>query len=165
VTGPRDYPPRICYNTEKEVLTMANGTAVPPLTERRTSREPISVSVIPVDEKRFESEIRRIDTVFSEERKNREKFETRIEKAVNDLRGDMNSRFDKMEKSVDARFEKIDARFEKIDARFEKIDVRFEKIDVRFEKMNDKMDSHFKWMMGFLVGAVLIPIALQYFTK
>ncbi|MDR2174485.1 MAG: hypothetical protein LBO82_00930 [Synergistaceae bacterium] len=43
------------------------------------------------------------DTAVSEEKKGREKFETRMEKAVNDLRGGM-----------DARFEKIDARFGKL---------------------------------------------------
>ncbi|MDR1650129.1 MAG: hypothetical protein LBR71_07690 [Synergistaceae bacterium] len=152
-----------------------------------------------VDEKRFESEIKRIDTTLADERKNREKFETRIEKSVNDLRGEINTRFDRMEKTVDARFDKmektVDARFDKmeksVDTRFDKmeksvsarfdkmeksVDARFEKVDsdirdlrgemfAGFDRLNGKMDSLFRWMIGFLVGAVLIPIALQYFTK
>jgi ribosome-associated translation inhibitor RaiA len=122
---------------------MANDTATTQA-GRGTRRETVSIPVTPVDERRFESEIRRMDTMISDEKKNREKFETRIEKAVNDLRIDTNARFDKLEKSIDSRFEKVDS---------------------RFEKLNDKLDSHFKWMMGFLVGAVLIPIALQYFAK
>jgi flagellar capping protein FliD len=67
-----------------------------------------------------------------------------------------------MEKSIDARFEKVENEIK--DLRGDMKDLRGE-VNTRFEKMNDKMDSHFKWMMGFLVGAVLIPIALQYFTK
>ncbi|MDR1378052.1 MAG: hypothetical protein LBJ36_03280 [Synergistaceae bacterium] len=45
-----------------------------------------------MDKKRFESEICYVDAAVSEE-KSREKFETRTEKAVNDLRNDMNLRF------------------------------------------------------------------------
>ncbi|MDR2176088.1 MAG: hypothetical protein LBO82_09180, partial [Synergistaceae bacterium] len=51
-----------------------------------TQRETISILITPVDERRFESEIRRMDEAVSDEKKNRDKFETRIEKAVNDLR-------------------------------------------------------------------------------
>jgi hypothetical protein len=70
--------------------------------------------------------------------------------------------FEKLEKSLNSRFDKVDARFDKIDTRFEK----FEKsVDAKFDKLNDKMDSHFKWMIGLLIGAIMIPIALQYFAK
>ncbi|MDR1648852.1 MAG: hypothetical protein LBR71_01205 [Synergistaceae bacterium] len=171
------------------MMANAAGVAAP------VEREFLPPVFIAVDERRFESEIKRIDTTLADERKNREKFETRIEKSVNDLRGEMNTRFDNMEKSVNARFDKIeksvDARFDKmeksVDARFDKIEksvnARFEKVDsdirdlrgemfglrgemfTGFDKLNGKMDSHFRWMIGFLVGAVLIPIALQYFTK
>jgi chaperonin cofactor prefoldin len=145
---------------------MPIGTTPTLPTTRGTQRETFSVSVTPVDEKRFEGEMRRIDAVFSEEKKNREKFETRVEKAVDDLRGEMNVRFDKIdvrfekaEKNVDARFDKmeksIDARFEKmennIDARFEKMennmDARFEKaeknVDARFDKAEKSIDARF----------------------
>ena len=145
---------------------MANGVTIPNPTAGHTPREVLPPTFTAVDERRFESEIRRIDTTLADERKNREKFETRIEKAVNDLRGDVNTRFDKMEKSVDARFDRME---KNVDARFDKmersVDARFEKVDVKFDQLNDKMDSHFRWMLSFLVGAILIPIALQYFTK
>jgi hypothetical protein len=101
---------------------MTNDTAGTTSATRGTGHETVSLLVTPVDEKRFESEMRRTDAAVSEEKKNREKFETRIEKAVNDLRGEMNSRFDRMEKSVGTRFEKVDAHFEKLE---NKIDSNF----------------------------------------
>jgi DNA anti-recombination protein RmuC len=135
-----------------------------------TQRETFSVSVTPEDEKRFESEIRRTDAVVAEEKKSREKFETQIGKAVNDLHVEMNSRFEKMEKSIDTRFEKmeksIDTRFEKveksIDTRFEKmeksIDTRFEKVDARFDRMDDRL----WWIFGAVDISILIPLATKY---
>ncbi|MDR2175075.1 MAG: apolipoprotein A1/A4/E family protein [Synergistaceae bacterium] len=124
-----------------------------------TQRETISVLITPVDERRFESEIRRLDEAVSDEKKNREKFETRIEKAVNDLRVEMNVRFDKMEKSVDSRFDEmkksVDSRFDKmeksVDSRFDKmeksVDSRFDKmeksVDSRFDEMEKSVDSRF----------------------
>jgi peptidoglycan hydrolase CwlO-like protein len=130
---------------------MANGVTTSNSAVRNTPREFLPPTFTAVDERRFESEIRRIDTTLADERKNREKFETRIEKSVNDLRGEMN-----------AQFEKVDARFEKVESDIK--DLRND-MNARFEKVVDKMDSHFMWMMGFLVGAILIPIALQYFAK
>ena len=98
---------------------MANGTSAP--AARETEQKSFSATVVSVDEKRFESEIRRGDASFSEEKKNREKFETRIEKAISDLRGEMNTKFDK----VDAKFDKIDAKFDKVDEKFDRVDARF----------------------------------------
>ncbi|MDR1650138.1 MAG: hypothetical protein LBR71_07740 [Synergistaceae bacterium] len=146
---------------------------------RETRRESFSVLAASVDEKRFESEIRRIDTAVSDEKKNREKFETRIEKTVNDLRGDMNARFDK----VDAHFDKVDARFEKVDARFEKVDARFDKVESEIKylrsEMNDRMDrldgrmdrldgrmdrldDRLWWIFGAVVLSILVPVVLKY---
>ncbi|MDR2137845.1 MAG: hypothetical protein LBO68_06105 [Synergistaceae bacterium] len=88
---------------------MANGTTAAAV--RGTQRETVSISVIPLDERRFESEIRRVDTTVSEEKKGREKFETRIEKAVNDLRGEMKD----LRGEMNARFEKVN---DKIDGNF-----------------------------------------------
>ncbi|MDR1621223.1 MAG: hypothetical protein LBS00_02485 [Synergistaceae bacterium] len=134
------------------------GVTAPNPTERNTPREFHPPTFTAVDERHFASEMRRIDTTLADERKNREKFETRIEKSVNDLRGEMNARFEKMEK----RFDKMEERFDKME---ESVDARFEKVNAKFDKLNDKMDSYFRWMMGFLMGAILIPIALQYFAK
>jgi uncharacterized protein YpuA (DUF1002 family) len=113
-----------------------------------TQRETFSVSVTPVDEKRFESEIRRTDAVVAEEKKSREKFETQIEKAVNDLHVEMNSRFEKMEKNIDTRFEKME----------KSIDTRFEKVDARFDRMDDRL----WWIFGAVVISILIPLVTKY---
>jgi DNA repair exonuclease SbcCD ATPase subunit len=132
---------------------------------RETGREPFSALVGFVDEKRFESEIRRIDTVAADEKKNREKFETRIEKTISNLRDDMVERFEK----VDARFEKVDARFDKVDARFEKVDARFEKVESEIKylrsEMNgrmDRLDDRLWWIFGAVVLSILVPVVLRY---
>jgi hypothetical protein len=119
---------------------MANGVTTPNPAKRDTPREFVPPTFTAVDERRFESEIKRIDTTLADERKNREKFETEVFR----------------------RFDKVDTRFEKTDSNIK--ELRGE-MYAGFDKLNDKIDSHFRWMMGFLVGAVLIPIALQYFTK
>jgi septal ring factor EnvC (AmiA/AmiB activator) len=126
---------------------MESGVATPNPITRNTQREVLPPTFTAVDEKRFESEIKRIDATIAEDKKNL----TRIEKAVNDLRGEMNTRFDKMEKSIDSRFAKTDSDIK---------DLRGEINELRRES-----NSHFLWMMGVLVVAVLIPIALQYFAK
>jgi chaperonin cofactor prefoldin len=151
---------------------MANETLTSIPTVRGTGKENLSAPLVIVEEKRFESEIKRIDTAVADGKKVHEKFETEVLRRFDKV----DARFDK----VDVRFDKVDARFDKIDARFEKVDVRFEKleesIDARFEKaekntdakldkLNDKIDSHFKWMITLLVGTILVPIALQYFAK
>jgi DNA anti-recombination protein RmuC len=139
---------------------MANGVTIPNPTAGHTPREVLPPTFTAVDERRFESEIRRIDTTLADERKNREKFETRIEKAVNDLRGDMNAQFNKMEKNVDARFDRmeksVDAQFDKmeksVDTRFDKmeksVDARFDRmeknVDARFDKMERSVDARFE---------------------
>jgi uncharacterized protein YpuA (DUF1002 family) len=117
-------------------------------TMRGTQRETFAVSITPVDEKRFESEIRRMDAVLSEEKKNREKFETRIEKAVNDLHGEMNVRFEKMEKNVDARFEKME----------KNINERFDKADTRMSRLEDRL----WWIFGAIILSILLPLAKEY---
>ena len=166
---------------------MPNGTAV----AEETRRETFSAPITPVDEKRFESELRRIDAAVSEEKKAREKFETRIEKSINDLRGEMNSRFDKMEKSVDTRFDKIeksvDTRFEKmeknVDARFNEVNARFEKVDgesrdlrgemkdLRGEMKDlrgdvnvrmDRLDDRLWWIFGAVIISILLPVVMKF---
>jgi hypothetical protein len=140
------------------VSIVAQEVTIPNPTARNAPREILPPTFTAVDERRFESEIRRIDTTLADERKNREKFETEVFRRFDKV----DARFENLEKSIDSRFEKVDVRFENLE---KSIDARFEKVDVKFDRLNDKMDSHFRWMMGFLVGAVLIPIALQYFAK
>ena len=134
---------------------MANETATAP---REAQREAISIFITPVDEKLFESEIRHINNAASEEKRSRENFETRIEKAVNDLRGDIKD----LRGDMNSRFEKVDARFEKVDAQFEKVDARFEKIDEKFEKIVEKIDGNFKWMLTTYIAVMGVVLAAFY---
>jgi chromosome segregation ATPase len=60
--------------------------------------------------------------------------------------------------SIDKRFEQIDKRFEQVDRKFEQIDRRFEQVDRRFEHLENKLDSHFKWIMGSIGGLSLTVI-------
>ena len=53
----------------------------------------------------------------------------RIDRKLDASIKDAKERFDRFERTMDARFERIDARFESIDARFESIDARFERFD------------------------------------
>ena len=123
---------------------MAKGVTTPNQKSRNAPREFLPPTFTAVDERHFESEIKRIDTTLADEKKNREKFETRIEKSVNDLRNEVNARFDKMEENVDSRFEKMDG---------------------KINELRRESNTHFMWMMSLLIGAILIPIALQYFAK
>jgi predicted nucleic acid-binding Zn-ribbon protein len=66
------------------------------------------------------------------------------DKPLGEFRGEVNARFDK----VDKQFEKVDERFDKVDARFEKVDERFEKVDKRFEKVEGKIESGIKELRG-----------------
>ncbi len=65
----------------------------------------------------------------------------RMEVGFAGQRSEMNARFDRLEKSLEARFGKVDERFDKVDARFEKVDERFEKVDARFEKVDAKFEA------------------------
>ena len=119
---------------------MADSTAA----ARETRRETFSAPITPVDEKRFESELRRTDAAVSEEKKNREKFETRIEKTVNDLRGEMNSRFARVEDEMK--------------------DLRGEIKDLRGEmttRMN-RLDDRLWWILGAVILSILVPIVMKY---
>jgi hypothetical protein len=124
----------------EEVMTMESGVTTPNTITRNTQREVLPLTFTAVDEKRFESEIKRIDATLTDERKNREKFESEVLK----------------------RFDKVDVRFDKLE---KSVDVRFERMEGQINELRREGNSHFLWMMGVLVVAVLIPIALQYFAK
>jgi chromosome segregation ATPase len=64
----------------------------------------------------------------------------------------LNTRFDQLTTSVDARFEQVDKRFDQlttsVDARFEQVDRRFERVDTQFDavmaalaQINTKLDN------------------------
>jgi prefoldin subunit 5 len=65
--------------------------------------------------------------------------------------------------SIDKRFEEVDKRFEEVDRKFDKVDRKFDQIDRRFEHLEDKMDSHFNWIMGS-IGALSLTTILSLVT-
>jgi archaellum component FlaC len=67
----------------------------------------------------------------------------RMERGFAEQRSEMNTRFDRLENSLEMRFEKIDERFERVDARFERVDAHFETVDARFERV----DAHFETVL------------------
>jgi hypothetical protein len=73
-----------------------------------------------------------------------------------------------LEHRVDVRFESSDRRLEsleqRMDARFEAVDRRFDTVDRHVASLNEKMASHFLWLVGIqvtilvaIVGALLAP--------
>ena len=135
---------------------MADSTAAAHETRRETFSAPItSASIIPVDEKRFESELRRTDAAVSEEKRNREKFETRIEKSVNDLRGEMNSRFVRVEGEIKDLRGEMNSRFVKVEDEIK--DLRGE-MTARMNRLDDRL----WWILGAVMLSILVPIVMKY---
>lgn len=102
---------------------------------------------MPVEEKTFSSEVKRFDSEIANIKKSHDKFETKVEKAIDDLRQDMRDGFAK----VDARIDRLDARIDRLDARIDKIDGRI-----------DRIDGRLWWLMGAIVISILMPVALKF---
>ena len=82
-------------------------------------------------------------------------FMKQIDKRFEELRDDMNKRF-----------EQVDKRFEQIDKRFEQIDRRFEQIDRRFEQITLRIDRFMFWSLGLVVSSTVLIIGyMHYFLK
>ena len=62
------------------------------------------------------------------------------QKGFEELRGEMNEKFDK----VDEKFERVDERFERVDEKFDKVDEKFEKVDERFNQVLNNQDQVLK---------------------
>jgi chromosome segregation ATPase len=92
----------------------------------------------------------------------------RMETGFTEQRKEMNARFDRLEKSLEVRFEKVDERFEKVEDRFEKVDDRFEKVDAKFETIHDQIVRTQEMVIGLhatltrfslgLLGAVIVAV-------
>ena len=65
--------------------------------------------------------------------------ETWTDQRLDELKKDMDHRFD----SVDQRFDAVDQRFDAIDQRFEAVDQRFEAVDQRFNMVEARMAEGF----------------------
>ncbi|MDR1622786.1 MAG: hypothetical protein LBS00_10470 [Synergistaceae bacterium] len=123
-----------------------------------------------MDEKRFESELRRVDSNIAGASRSQEKFETEVFRRFNIIDGHfekIDTRFEKMEAQIDVRFKKVDARFEKMEAQ---IDTRFEKVDEDIKDLRNEVNARFKetndrlwWIMGAIIVSILIPLMLKYF--
>jgi len=64
---------------------------------------------------------------------------TFVQQQINDLRIDMNNKFD----AVDIRFEKLETRFDEADKRFDVADRRFDEFEARVNNRFDKIDKKF----------------------
>ncbi|MDR1378248.1 MAG: hypothetical protein LBJ36_04280 [Synergistaceae bacterium] len=140
---------------------MLNDTATTASTASRTQRETFSATITPVDEKRFESEIRRTDAAVSDEKKNREKFETRIEKNIYDLRGEMKDLRSDMK---DLRSDMKDLRDE-MNLRFEKTDRDMKDLRGEMNTRMNRLDDRLWWIFGAVLISILLPIVMKYLMK
>ncbi|MDR1510591.1 MAG: hypothetical protein LBS53_13250 [Synergistaceae bacterium] len=161
---------------------------MPTTLEKAPQKESVSVLITPVDERRFDSENKKLTSEIENVKKSQEKFETRIEKKFDEQRQDMNIRLEKVDArfarlthdmnagfekvdvrferlihDMNARFEKVDARFERLiqdmNTRFEKVDARFDKIDARFEGINNRL----WWVFSTVILSILAPVVLKFF--
>jgi archaellum component FlaC len=92
----------------------------------------------------------------------------RMEGGFSEQRREMNARFDRLEKGLEARFSKVDERFEKVDERFEKVDERFEKVDAKFDGVNEQIARTQEMVIGLhatltrfslgFVGAAIVAV-------
>ena len=110
---------------------MANNTVKNSPTIRGTVRETI---ITPVDEKYFESELRRVDSTIANVARSQEKFE----------------------KEVFKRFDKMDSDIKNLRS---EVNMRFSEMNARFNEMNDRL----WWIMGVMIVSILIPIITKYF--
>ncbi|MEK5037237.1 hypothetical protein [Sporosarcina sp. FSL K6-3457] len=75
-----------------------------------------------------------------------------MEELLKQFMGQMDSRFEQMEKRMDVRFEemekRMDARFEemeeRMDARFDQVDKRFDKVELDMANNQTENRSHFR---------------------
>jgi exonuclease VII large subunit len=108
--------------------------------------------------------IERTVRVEEELRSLREMSESKFEA----LQREMNARFDASEKRFEALQREMNARFEAVDKRFETVDMRFESLqremNARFEAM-DKRFSTIQWMIGILVGIPAIAMTIIQLVK
>ncbi|MCX7925164.1 MAG: hypothetical protein N2554_05065 [Fimbriimonadales bacterium] len=64
-----------------------------------------------------------------------------LPKQFEQLREEMNARFDAMQEYVDRRFDEVDERFNEVDRRFDEVDERFNEVDQRFDEVDRRFDA------------------------
>ena len=78
-----------------------------------------------------------------------------LRSAVTEFRGDVNRRFAEIQEQMNRRFEHVDFRFEGVDRRF--VDL-LAHMHQRFDAVDQKMDRHFTWLVGIVVGGFVTMI-------
>ncbi len=87
-----------------------------------------------------------------------------IDKRIDDLRSEMNARFEQ----IDKRFEQVDKRFEQIDKRFEQVDRRFEQVDKRFEQVDRRFAeqmTYWGWIIAGMFSLLAVFVALLLWDR
>ena len=86
----------------------------------------------------------------------------------------MDKRFEELREDMNRRFEQVDKRFEQVDKRFEELredmNRRFEQVDKRFEELREDMNKRFSqlfWFIGLFIplSNSLLFAALSYVLK
>lgn len=80
----------------------------------------------------------------------------RMEYGFAEQRNEINVRFDRLEKSLDARFDRVDERFEKIDERFEKVNDQIARTQEMIIGLHATLT---RFSLGFLGAAMVAVIA------
>lgn len=98
----------------------------------------------------------------------------RVEVGFAEQRSEMNARFDRLEKSLEARFEKVDERFDRVDERFERVDAKFERVDAKFDLVSEQIARTQETVIGlyamlarfslWFAGAVAVAIIAAVLT-
>lgn len=85
----------------------------------------------------------------------------RMDAGFAEQRSEMNARFDRMEKSLEARFSKVDERFEAVDGRFEKIDAKFDAVHDQIARTQETVIGLYAMLSRFslwFAGAVTVAV-------
>ncbi|WP_158107011.1 hypothetical protein [Caedibacter taeniospiralis] len=77
-------------------------------------------------------------------------------------REDMASFKAEMKEDISDLRDKMDKDIATLNGRIDKLDSRIDKLDSRIDKLDSRIDSNFKWMMGAIVIAILIPLVSKF---
>lgn len=82
-----------------------------------------------------------------------------LNKRIDDLRSDMNSRFEGVNKRIEDLHSEMNSRFEGVNKRIDdlhsEMNRRFEGVDRRFEDVNHRFDT-LQWMLGLFITIALV---------
>jgi ribosome recycling factor len=77
-------------------------------------------------DERLDDLTKRVDEGFCESREDLRSFRIEVKTDFASLRGEMDTRFDKVDTGFDKANTEIDTRFDKVDARFDTLNARFD---------------------------------------